>query len=217
MRNTLAYLMFIPLLLLTGCGSGHDQSEADRDAQEYQMIQAELKLAELEKPYLVINFDKQRLRLMLKGAVVWEFPINIETEDADEVADFVRQFRSGHRLVRTITTTHLYEYKNQTPDSVLEIISSVTKFAPELMQRKLPARFELHWGNSVVLDVRTGVEGEVESGLKNTLFGMRQILQNPLGAAEISVKMDSVHAMTLYDIAQPGLPTLVQPPVQSGS
>lgn len=176
------------------------------------MIQAELKLAELEKPYLVISFDEKQLRLKLKGAVVWDFPIDIEEEDNEEIDDFVSRFRDGHHLVRPITTTHLYEYKKQTPDSILAIISEVTKFAPELLQRKLPARFELHWGDNVVLNIRTGIEGQPESSLKNTLFGMRQMLQNPLGAAEITVRMDSVHAMTLYEIARPGLPTIVQPP-----
>lgn len=214
MHRRVLHLVLAALLTTLACGGSEEESQADRNAHEYQMIQAELKLSELEKPYLVLSFDEKQLRLKLKGTVVWDFPIDIEQTDSDEIADFVERFRDGHRLVRPVTATHLYEYKKQTPDSILAIISEVTKFSPDLLQRKLPSRFELHWGDQVILDIRTGIEGQAESSFKNTLFGVRQVLQNPLGAAEISVKMDSVHAMTLWEVAQPGLQTIVQPPLE---
>lgn len=207
------------LLLFVACG-GSDEAANDSvtkwsavDAErEYQMIQAELKLSALEKPYLVLNFDKKMVRLKLKSAVVWEFPINIEQGDSDELQSFIDRFHDGRKLVRPITATHLYSFKEQTPDSILTIISDVTKFDASLLQRELPARFELHWGDAVILDIRTDVEGKQANKLKNTIVSVRHLLQSPLGVSQITIKMDPVHAMTLYRVAHPGLATIVQAP-----
>jgi hypothetical protein len=206
-------------LVVVGCsgdqnGSGPTGKEwnADDAVREYQMIQAELKMSELGKPYLVLNFDKKQVRLKLKGAVVWEFPINFEAADASQIASFADHFHKGDRLVRPITTTHLYAYKEQTPDSILAIISEVTNFDAALLQRELPARFELHWGDEVIMDIRTDVEGKPVDKFKNTIVEVRNLLQSPLGSAKIMIKMDPVHALTLYRMAQPGLATMVQPP-----
>ncbi len=170
-------------LVVVGCsgdqnGSGPTGKEwnADDAVREYQMIQAELKMSELGKPYLVLNFDKKQVRLKLKGAVVWEFPINFEASDASQIASFADRFHQGHRLVRPITTTHLYAYKEQTPDSILAIISEVTNFDAALLQRELPARFELHWGDEVIMDIRTDVEGKPVDKFKNTIVEVRNLL-----------------------------------------
>lgn len=210
------------LAVISGCsGSQNGSSPTGKEwnasdaEREYQMIQAELKMSELGKPYLVLNFNKKQVRLKLKGAVVWEFPINFEASDADQIASFADHFHKGHRLVRPITTTHLYAYKEQTPDSILAIISEVTNFDAALLQRELPARFELHWGDEVILDIRTDVEGKPVDKFKNTIVEVRNLLQSPLGSAKITIKMDPVHALTLYRMAQPGLPTIVQPPDHS--
>lgn len=215
-------LLALMLSVMFGCsGNGNSSGPNDKEwsaddaEREYQMIQAELKMSELGKPYLVLNFDKKQVRLKLKGAVVWEFPINFEVADADQIVSFADHFHKGHRLVRPITTTHLYAYKEQTPDSILAIISEVTNFDAALLQRELPARFELHWGDEVIMDIRTDVEGKPVDKFKNTIVEVRNLLQNPLGSAKIMIKMDPVHALTLYRMAQPGLPTIVQPPAHS--
>lgn len=216
-RRVFQYVFPVLLLALLACkgkpvDTGTTEWSAANAAREYQMIQAELKLSEMGKPYLVINFARKQLRLKLKGTVVWDFPIDIEKGDVDEVEDFVDQFHEGHRLVRPITATHLFAYKEQTPDSILAIISEVTKFKPELLQRELPSRFQLLWGDNVILEIRTDVVGKPADKFKNTIFEVRHLLQGPLGATQITIKMDPVHAMTLYRVAQPGLQTIVQPP-----
>ncbi len=216
-RQTVRGALPALVLLMLACsgdqngsnGSGWSAVDAER---EYQMIQAELKLSAPEKPYLVLNFDEKQIRLKLKGAVVWEFPINFESADQDEIMSFAEHFHEGRRLVRPITTTHLYAYKEQTPDSILTIISEVTKFDASLLQREMPARFELHWGDEVILDIRTDVEGKPVDKFKNTMVSVRNLLQSPLGSSTITIKVDPVHALTLYRVAQPGLPTIVLPP-----
>lgn len=216
-RQTVRGALPALVLLMLACSGDQDGSNgsgwsAVAAEREYQMIQAELKLSAPEKPYLVLNFDEKQVRLKLKGAVVWEFPINFESADQDEIMSFVEHFHEGRRLVRPITTTHLYAYKEQTPDSILTIISEVTKFDASLLQREMPARFELHWGDEVILDIRTDVEGRPVDKFKNTMVSVRNLLQGSLGSSTITIKVDPVHALTLYRVAQPGLPTIVLPP-----
>ena len=88
----------------------------------------------------------------------------------------------------------------------------MTNFDAALLQRELPARFELHWGDEVIMDIRTDVEGKPVDKFKNTIVEVRNLLQSPLGSSKIMIKMDPVHALTLYRMAQPGLATMVQPP-----
>jgi len=206
------------LVLPVGCG-GKDGSASgagpDNPALVYQRIEAELKLASLVKPYLVIDFAKKQLDLKLRGAVVWSYPLDITEGDNEEVWDFVQRFEGKDtKLIRTITETHLFAAQEKTPDSILAIISEATKFKPELLQRELPQRFQLLWGDKVVLDIHTDIKGIPTDKLKNTMFEVRHAIQTPFGKAQLTIKMDPTRALTLYRVAQPGLPTMVLPPTK---
>jgi hypothetical protein len=194
-------------------GPVEKQWNASEAKNEYQLMQAELKLAATEKVYLEIRFDLKKLRLKLKDAVVWDFPLDITGSESDDIQQFVDEFRKGgSALVRPLGETYLFAAQEKTPDSVLAIVSEVTKFRPELLQRELPERFQLRWGDNVILDVHTDVKGKPISKLKNTMLEVRHVLQSTIGEAHLSVKMDQVHAMTLFRVAQPGLATIVYPP-----
>jgi hypothetical protein len=181
-------------------------------AVEYQLLQAQLRLSGTDKPYLVIDFDRKQIRVELKGTLVWGYPLDISPDDAAEVGDFVTRFRSNAEMVRPITQAHLFSGASKTPDSVLNIVSEVTKLRPELLQRELPERFDLLWGEYVILDVRTDQKGVQTDKLKNTIFEIRHAIQTPLGKSKITIKMPADRALTLFRVAQPGLPTLVIPP-----
>ena len=226
-KNSLPRLSLLSALLLliiavSGCGgNGADSGttakgwNADKAAAEYKQIQAELKLANLEKPYFVIDFAEKQLLLKLRGAVVWEYPLTFQATDNEEVWDFVERFQGKDaKLIRTITETHLFSAQSKTPDSILSIVSGVTKFKPELLQRELPERFQLLWGDKVVLDVRTDIKGKPTGKLENTMFEVRHAIQTPFGKAQVTIKMDPTKALTLYRAAQPGLPTMVVPPLR---
>jgi hypothetical protein len=207
------------LMLVISCGDktpgkGDDKKfSPTKSAAEYQMLQAQLKLASTEKPYLVIDFARKQLSIKLKEMIVWAYPITISAEDAAEIGDFVERFQVGSTLVRPITKTYLFSGTSKTPDSILNIVSGVTKVRPELMQRELPEHFQLQWGENVIIDFQTDVKGQPTDKFKNTIFEIRHALQKPfVGKSQITVKMPSANALTLFRIGQPGFPTLVIPP-----
>jgi hypothetical protein len=181
-----------------------------RSELEYKLIRAELQLAESKKPYFVIDFKKKELELKLEGALVWNYSMDIA--DTSQLAKFAERFMGvDHSLVRPLMFKYLFSSATRTPDSILEIVSSVTMISPDLMQRTIPSRFQLKWSEDVVLDVRTDVVGKPESKWKNTIVEIRQALSKPFGDAYIEIKMPKDNAITLYRAAQPGLQTLIYP------
>jgi hypothetical protein len=208
-------LIIVSLTICAGCGGDGNGASARgwNAANEYQMIQAELKLANMVKPYFVIDFAKKELLVKLRGAVVWVYPLSIPASDNEEVWDFVDRFQGKEsNLIRTVSETHLFSAQSKTPDSILSIVSGVTKFKAELLQRELPQRFQLLWGDKVVLDISTDIKGTPTDKLENTMFEVRHAIQTPFGKAQLNIKMDPTKALTLYRVAQPGLPTMVIPP-----
>ncbi len=192
---------------------------ADHEAQlEYKLLRTELKLAEEDKPYFVLDFRGHKLELKLKGADVWDYPLEIPAIDSEQLERFVFYFRGDNgKLVRPLLEKHLFAAQDQTPDSILAVISEATKFDPELLQRELPARFQLHWQPGLVLDVITDIKGEPKSRLANTFMGIKHTLTHPFGLTSIVIHMPSERALTLYRAAIPGLPTLIVPPMTEGA
>lgn len=213
--------VFVGLLCLVSCAkkdsadaksSGEKKFSPTHAASEYQMLQAQLKLASTDKPYLVLDFAQKQLRLELEGTLVWNYPLDVSPDDIAEIGDFVERFHSGSQLVRPITQTYLFSGQTKTSDSILNIVSEVTKVKAELLQRELPEHFQLFWGENVSIDIFTDIKGQPTDKFKNTVFEIRHALQTPFGKARITIKMPSGRALTLFRVAQPGLPTFVIPP-----
>ena len=213
--------VLLGIFLLASC-SKKDATEGKQGAEkkfspthaalEYQTLQAQLKLANTDKPYLVLDFARKQLRLELKGTLVWNYPLDVSQDDIAEIGDFIDRFHTGSQLVRPITQTYLFSGQSKTPDSVLNIVSSVTKVKVELLQRELPEHFQLFWGENVSIDIFTDIKGQPTDKFKNTIFEIRHALQTPFGKSKITIKMPSGSALTLFRVAQPGLPTIVVPP-----
>jgi len=222
-RQNLWLLPLIILVLILGCKSKQSEKPSsktsdtqswNRSSEEvtYELIQSELRLANSEALYLVINFAKRKLQLKLKGAVIWDYPMEITKDDSDEVHQFIERFQSeGGKFVRPVTGKHLFASKNLNPDSVLAIVSKVLSVKPELLQRDIPERFLVQWGNRLTLDISTNVTGEPKSKFKNTMVEVGQVLNRPFGEAQITVKMKPEAAVTFYRAVQIGLPTLIYP------
>ncbi len=186
-----------------------DSAQAE---QSYQIIRAELKLAATEKAYLVINLKKMELELRLKAVPVWSYPLKSENNDTSSIRDFGESFfDDGNGVVRTLEDKHLFAGKKQTPDSILKIVSEASKVSPELLQRIVPARFQLTWEGGFVLDCVTDVSAQPESSLKNTLVELGQMLKIPFGLKRLEVKIAPDAAITLFRASEPGLPTLINP------
>ena len=186
-----------------------DQQQAEI---QYRVLQAELKLAQANKPYLVLDLKRNRLEIKLQGTTVWNYAMTLENTDESELQKFSERFVGSElKVVRPILFKYLFAATSKTSDSILAIVSEATTFPVELLQRTIPERFQLKWSDDIVLDIRTDVIGKPESKWKNTMVDIRQTIAGHLGDALVSVKMPKDNAITLYRAAIIGLPTLIYP------
>jgi len=182
----------------------------------YQTASAELKLAKSGQPYLVFDIPRRALEVRLKGTVVFRTPLEVVEAPAASLDRFIEKFISGEGLLaRPIAGKYLFEAQQQTPDSILKIVSEVINVKPELMQREIPSRFRVFWDDKLVLDVLSDVEVKasakpLEEKLQNTMMEARYVLRRPFGATLLALRVTGEEAMTLYRVAKPGLPTLVK-------
>jgi hypothetical protein len=223
-RITIALCSFLLCLAVSTCGKKQPEQSSTTDRTdrkwdreraelEYRLIQAELMLAKSEEPYMVFSLQQKQLRLKLKGAVVWNYPTDTQAADSQEVREFVERFQgSEERVLRFLSGKHLFAAQEKTPDSVLAIVGEVVKVDPELLQREVPACFQLLWGLGLILEIRTDVAGRPISRLKNTFVKVTEAL-HPFGKARFVMKMNPEDALTLYRAAKRGLPTLLYPPL----
>ncbi len=210
------------LALLAACGKNGKQAgrQSNDDIKwdwqaaeaEYEQIQAELKLARTEEPYLVLDFRKSEIMIKLKGVEVWSCPMETADKEDEGPADFCKRFQGeDHLLVRNVSGEHLFAASGKTPDSILAIVGKAVNIDPELLQRQVPQRFQILWDNNLILEIRTDIAGKPTSRIKNTLAEVSRALKLPFGEAYLALKMDPDRALTLYRAGKPGLPTLIIP------
>lgn len=197
-------------LPLNGKSTKWDRESAE---SEYRLIQTELRLVSSEKLYLVIDPGRNQLQLRLKGAVVWNYPLQIAQPDSQELLEFVARFMGDDgRFMLPLGDKHLFAGKEKTSDSVLAIVGEVVRVNPDLLQRVVPARFQLLWDYGLTMEIRTQIVGQPKSIVKGALVEFRHALRRPFGEAHLVLKMDPEAALTLYHAVQPGTPTLLYPP-----
>ena len=181
---------------------------------EYRLIKSELALAKTEKPYLVFDFKKGKLKLKMKGAVVWNYPMDIATTDTSQMQEFMNRFEGSDDIfVRPLVAKHLFSAKGKTPDSVLAIVGEAVRVNPDLLQRELPEKFQLLWEDGLILEIKTDISGKPVSNYKNTMIQIRRVLRSPFGESRIILNMQAEDALTLYRVAEPGLQTIIYPPL----
>jgi len=220
-------LLVTPLIVFAACGKD-EVSDAPQDAKpvkkgagkwdgaaaqvEYETLQAELRLAKLERPYLIIDNRTMRLLLKLKGVIVWSYPMQMDEADSDKLDEFVKRFRGNRKKqIRLMIEKHLFAASEKTPDSILAIVGEAVSVNPELLQREVPSRFQLLWNSGLILEVRTDIEGRPTSRIMNTFVEFRHVLQRTFGESRIVAKMTPEEALTLYRVSRPGLPTMIYP------
>jgi hypothetical protein len=219
----------VPLILLAcflavSCG----QNEADAPPAQkekaakttpsggythYQLIQAELVLANAVKPYLVLDLAQGALKLKLKGVVMWDYPLAIDPEESDPLDRFARKFLADAGVpVRPVAEKYLFASQGRSPDTLLAIVSGALNVDPGLLQRDIPARFQIRWAKNLILDVSTDVVAKPRSRFKNTLVQVGQALQRPFGETRLTMKMHPEAALTFWRAVEVGVPTLILPP-----
>jgi len=197
------------------------QSTASRQIVEskeliYQTISAELTLAQSNKPYLVFNILDSTLDVKVKGALVLRVKLDPVEENRNALSEFVQHFAGGSgQLVRSLAGTYLFAAEKQTPDSILKIVSDVTMFKQELMQRAIPSRFRIFWDDKLLLDVVSDSVSakqptDVQTKIEKAMVEARYVLRRPFGATLLVLRVKPEEAITLYRISEPGLPVLLQ-------
>jgi hypothetical protein len=220
------FLAVVLLAIVAGCRSKDSAAPAtatashktprpgqNDPAEEYCLLQTELKLAKEKKTYLVIDIPNREILLKLGGVVVWNDPIIIDSVgESDSLSKFADKFTDGNKVfIRPVIDKHLYAASDKSSDSVLKIVSEVVRAKIDLMQRVVPERFEILWGNDLLFDIRTEVPGKPRSKFKNTVVELQHALQRPFGEAHVVLRMNADQAITLYRVAERGLPTLIYP------
>ena len=129
------------LSLFAACQKGgrqSDQAESAGDSRwdwqgaelEYRQIQAELNLARTVKPYLVLDFRKREIEIRLKGADVWNNPMETVDGDYGVLVDFSKRFQGNEQLlVRPVTENQLFASSEKTPDSRASFSNSGVKWS----------------------------------------------------------------------------------------
>jgi hypothetical protein len=222
MKNKYLTLLILCLALgaLFACKGKQDEQDGQSGTKkfnrneaetEYEVLQAETRLANTVKPYLVFDLQRKALEIRLKGMIVWECPVEI-IDNSEDLDDFARSFKGDeNKLIRPLLEKHLFSFSDKTPDSILVIVGKAVDVDPELLQREIPERFQLLWDKNLVLEIRTNVVGKPISRFKNTMLELRRMIQKPFGASFLIIKMDPEMATTLYRASQPGIPTMVYP------
>jgi hypothetical protein len=228
MRCRSAKILISGLLLIALIQSCSKQSSPDRNQADtktstwnrqqadlqYRQLQTEINLAQTKELYLVLDLRRMKIALKLKGAIVWEAPLSMLEPDSSAAIDFAGHFESRDgQLMRHISGKYLFAADKKTPDSILAIVGEAVNVRPELLQREVPARFQLTWNDGLILDVRTDISGKYKEPLKNALQQVKHVINRPFGETSLAIKMDPDAALTLYRAAIKGLPTMIYPPM----
>ena len=219
-------LLILPAVLVSNCSkrqSGENKEktrtkwEVARADLEYRRLQTDLSLAKAKDPYLVIDLRRMRLTIKLKGAIVWSEPLVQIEPDSSALMDFARHFETKDgQLVRQIKGKYLFAAGKKMSDSVLAIVGEAVNVDPNLLQREVPARFQINWADGLQLDIRTDINAKSLTPLKNALVEVKQALTRPFGETSLEIKMNPDEALTLYRVAVRGFRTMIYPPMPVG-
>ena len=215
--------LLLVTLLLSGCRKDETRAAAPKSKKsaaasepkfsQYQLMRAELVLANTVKPYLVLDLAEGALEIRLKGVIVWDYPLAMDPDESVSLAKFARMFLNDEgRPVRPVAGKYLFAAQGRSPDTLLAIVSGVLNVDPGLLQRDIPSRFQIQWAKNIILDVSTDVTAVPASKFKNTLLQVSQALQRPFGEARLTMKMHPDAALTFWRAVEVGLPTLIIPP-----
>jgi len=214
-------LAFWLLAIALSCGTGDNNKASvppdsrakwDRRSaeKEYRTLMAQIDLANTGQIYLAVDFNKGALKLMLKGAVVWDCRMDLEFADSLEVREFIDRFRGDNeRLVRPLAGKYLYEATDKISDSILTVVGEAVKVDPRMLQRDLPERFQLIWEDDMIMEIHTDIEGRPISIFKNAIEEIRRKITSPFGKATVIMKMEPDDALTLFRASERGMLTIV--------
>ena len=192
--------------------SSSDLPPLSKIHRQLLVTQTELQLAAGDSTYLVLDFSRQRLALKLKGAILWDTPMQLDPDDSSKVAAFIDNFSSDCKcLVQPIERIHLFEATTLVSDSILAIVSKAVSVPVDRLRRMIPERFRVHWSDRLALDITSDIQGEAISAFDNYVEEIRRAVNLPFGETTLTVRVDSEKAMTLFGACKQGMMTLIVP------
>ncbi len=226
--------LFLIAFLITGCdkldqirgGKEENSPVVSQSTLEllYQTANMELTLANSGKPYLVVDIPRKSLEIRLKGTILLTVPMNLIEAQPGDLDKFIASFGSKGTLLRPLAGKYLFDSIDQTPDSVLAIVSEVVNVKAELLQREIPERFRLFWNDQLNLDILSvkdtlaTTKVKPKESFKEALQGrfedmkmeVRYVMRKPFGVRLIVLEAKPEDALTIYRVANEGVPTLLQ-------
>ncbi len=212
-------LLAASLMLIVSC-RGERAAEREgsqvarlRALEEYRVLQAEVAVASTESLYLVLDFAHARMDLRMRGTRVWSYPLRARNGEK-AVEAFLRRFRGDEgRVVGVVHWKHRFRGQEKIPPQVLGVVGTSLGVSPEALQRVVPQRVLLSFGDRTYVDIHTEVTGRVGSRTRDVLAGWKKAMGLLAGGACVDLSVEGLEALTLHDAVRRGTPVLVVPPL----
>jgi hypothetical protein len=203
------------LILAAGCGktSAPEVSATARDEMTgtYKQLQIERALAAAQVPCLLFDFEQRKLEVLLQGAIVWDEPMLIDDEwEPQTLIGHMRKPLSNDP-VRYIQERHLSDSRKRYADSVLTIIAGILQVDPVLLQRDLPVAFELKTSDGLSFHFEASDDSLQANSKSSLLTGLLSVGDDDPTA---TIRLPMERALTLYYVAHPGAPLLINLPTR---
>jgi len=217
LRRVLAAAVLTAVAIAVGgCGDNTDKADQSADVSddarkqyEARLIVTEDQLAAKELPYLVITPAKRLLQIKLAGTVVRDFHFQFAGDTA--AGSFAADWIESGRPARQVGKVHLFEVSKKLNDTVVAVVSRVTKVPEDQIQRYVPQRMLVVLRGGFRIDINSEVEGRPLSSFGNLTQSLRDQFGGLFGAERLEIQVTGDEAMALYGVCQPGTPVLLTP------
>jgi hypothetical protein len=172
---------------------------------------AEAALVGIDRPYLVLDLAKSRLRLILRGVIVREYKFTL-LGDSDDAKAFASLAAATDTVPKKMVRMHVFDSERQLNDTVLGIVAEATTAPADLLQRYRPGRIAVTFSDRLALDIRAAdIIGKPYSWKDNLAESMRLFADDLFGGECLAIQISRDDAMSFYGVCQSAPPLLVAP------
>lgn len=160
---------------------------------------------------LVFDPVKQCLELQISDRIVWEAECSMIDAGGKGAESFSQWLSAGGEIGTTVVEgCHLYTGRGQYSNHELAVVAEEINVRPEMLQRVFPGRFAIVFSGGFVLEVFTGIDATSLSRWNNVFFDIMRFADAPFGERCLQITMDATDALTLYNLARPGLLVVIR-------
>ena len=152
-------------------------------------------------PYLVLDFHNGRIVFRMGGAVVKECLFHVGS-DSQAVREFVDAGTGEKTPLRRVDRVHLFQAAECVGDTVLSIVSEVTRAGEEQIQRYVPESMLIVLSDGTRITAHTDIAGETLSSWRNTKEKVVSFLASLIGKESLTIDLSGPDAMALYGVCR---------------